>query len=321
MSQSKLLQQLAASPVVLVNPRAGACRRADLTRLAAELGLGDRAFRTIGRDGSARALAARAVRDAAPVVVAVGGDGTIHQVIQELAGTTTALGIVPLGTSNDLAADLGMTSDSGVIHRALAAGAITTIDLLWTPAAWIATAGGLGLPGEVALRCNELRVGPHRWWAGRLGTAIYSAVAAHQICRRPLPATRYDMNAGGWSVSQTGTALLVSRVARFGGLRLVQRPLAARTFCAVLVTASRPRGLLEVLARLRLGWSPGREALVFHGLRDLRVRTRGLVRGFGDGESLGVGHRARFSLVPDALRVVVPQAASPVSLREQQEVG
>src|ERR1700734_2504357 len=54
------------------------------------------------------AAAGQALRDAADLVVACGGDGTVNAVAQALAGTGAALGIVPMGTGNLLAANLGV---------------------------------------------------------------------------------------------------------------------------------------------------------------------------------------------------------------------
>src|SRR5277367_6862668 len=49
-----------------------------------------------------------AVADGSDTVIACGGDGTIHDVIQGLAGTPVALAILPFGTANALAHDLGI---------------------------------------------------------------------------------------------------------------------------------------------------------------------------------------------------------------------
>jgi len=60
--------------------------------------------------GSAGKLAEEAVRQGYDTILACGGDGTVHEVLQCLVGTTVALGVVPLGTANALAADLGLGS-------------------------------------------------------------------------------------------------------------------------------------------------------------------------------------------------------------------
>src|ERR1700736_1413510 len=52
--------------------------------------------------------ARRAIADGCDTVFACGGDGTAHDVLQGLVGSQTALGIIPLGTANALAHDLGL---------------------------------------------------------------------------------------------------------------------------------------------------------------------------------------------------------------------
>lgn len=60
--------------------------------------------------GSASRLAELAVRQGYDTILACGGDGTVHEVLQYVVGTQVALGVVPLGTANALAADLGLVS-------------------------------------------------------------------------------------------------------------------------------------------------------------------------------------------------------------------
>ena len=64
--------------------------------------------------GDAQRLAAQGERDGAEVVVAAGGDGTIHEVVSGLLENgppRAALGVVPLGTGNDFARNLGLDLD------------------------------------------------------------------------------------------------------------------------------------------------------------------------------------------------------------------
>lgn len=65
---------------------------------------------TWGR-GDATRFAAEGVAEGMDAVVAFGGDGTVNEVINGLSGTTTALGIVPLGTANDFARQAAIPRD------------------------------------------------------------------------------------------------------------------------------------------------------------------------------------------------------------------
>jgi diacylglycerol kinase (ATP) len=57
---------------------------------------------------SAGAQAQQAVRDGCDTILACGGDGTVHEVMQGMIGGSAALGVIPMGTANALAADLGV---------------------------------------------------------------------------------------------------------------------------------------------------------------------------------------------------------------------
>src|SRR5580704_18686771 len=61
---------------------------------------------TIDGPGSGRVLAREAIARGCDSVIVCGGDGTVHEVMQALVGTDIALGVVPMGTSNALAANL-----------------------------------------------------------------------------------------------------------------------------------------------------------------------------------------------------------------------
>jgi diacylglycerol kinase family enzyme len=69
--------------------------------------------------GSAGTLAEESVRRGCDTILACGGDGTVHEILQSLVGTDVALGVVPLGTANALAANLGLHSSPAKTVRKL----------------------------------------------------------------------------------------------------------------------------------------------------------------------------------------------------------
>ena len=58
--------------------------------------------------GAAGRQAQEAVERGCDAVLACGGDGTVHEVLQGMVGSSAALGVIPLGTANSLAADIGV---------------------------------------------------------------------------------------------------------------------------------------------------------------------------------------------------------------------
>ena len=69
--------------------------------------------------GSGKSLALAAMRQGYDAVLACGGDGTVHETMQPLVGSKVALGVLPLGTANALAQNLGLGRDPVKAVRAL----------------------------------------------------------------------------------------------------------------------------------------------------------------------------------------------------------
>ena len=69
------------------------------------------------------------LKGSTPVVVAAGGDGTISSVAQAVRGTETVLGVLPLGTRNHFAKDLGIPVDRREAIRVIAEGQRKAIDV------------------------------------------------------------------------------------------------------------------------------------------------------------------------------------------------
>ncbi len=110
--------------LVILNPTAGRSHRgrfrATLERLRA-LGC-DITLRETVAAGEASALARAADPAAFDGVVAAGGDGTVNEVINGLIGTPLPLALLPLGTANVLAAEIGLGLAPDTVARAIVEG-------------------------------------------------------------------------------------------------------------------------------------------------------------------------------------------------------
>ncbi|HZI46943.1 MAG TPA: diacylglycerol kinase family protein, partial [Pyrinomonadaceae bacterium] len=98
--------------ILISNPKTGryASRRRPVQELAAQLeSLGIKIdLKLTQRPGDATEIAARAASNGTSDVIVAGGDGTINEAIQGLAGTNARLAIIPRGTGNVLARELGL---------------------------------------------------------------------------------------------------------------------------------------------------------------------------------------------------------------------
>lgn len=102
------------------------------------------------RQGHARELASAAVARGCPLVVAWGGDGTVNEVGSALAFSGTALGIVPAGSGNGLARELGVPLDPPAALAAVLRGAERVIDAGDLDGRLFFNVAGCGLDARVA---------------------------------------------------------------------------------------------------------------------------------------------------------------------------
>ena len=116
---------------VILNGRAGGGRSANAEALRAALadaGLEAR-INTFARGEEIRKLARRALKERPPVIVAAGGDGTVSAVADVLRGSGIALGVIPAGTLNHFARDLGIPLEPAQAARVIAAGRRVSVDV------------------------------------------------------------------------------------------------------------------------------------------------------------------------------------------------
>jgi diacylglycerol kinase family enzyme len=120
------------------------------------------------RRGHATRLAQGAVADGIDVVVALGGDGTMNEVANGLAGSSVTLGVLPGGSTNVFARTVGMANDpieaTGELLGALAQGSTKRIGLGSVNGRYFLFHVGIGLDAEV-VRLVE-RQGQLKRWAG-----------------------------------------------------------------------------------------------------------------------------------------------------------
>lgn len=116
---------------VILNPRAGYVARHGISHVRALITavVPDARIHVLTADDDVGARCRTFRADGAACIVAAGGDGTVGAVAAHLAGTDTPLGVLPVGTLNHFARDVGVGRDVPAAARVLAAGRIRLVDV------------------------------------------------------------------------------------------------------------------------------------------------------------------------------------------------
>ena len=232
-----------------------------------------------GSDAGASARATRsAVAEGAERLVVVGGDGLVHLAVQALAGTSTALGIVPVGTGNDFARGLDTIPDDPVEATRVALGEPRPMDAIRSDDGWVASVATAGFSGDVNNRANRLRFprGPSRY---SVATMLELPTLRATPVRLIVDGVVHEFDAALLAVANTGW---------FGGGMQIA-PDARPDDGMLELTVVADVGRLELLRFFRLVFS-GRHMMhpKVHGLRGRRVILDAEdLDLWGDGESIG----------------------------------
>lgn len=102
-------------------------------------------------------IAQQAAIDGFDTVVAVGGDGTVNQVLNGIIGTKTTLGIIPTGTANDFASYYHIPNNLIKACELITQRHLQPADVIRVNGWCYVTAGGIGLPSAVAGIANAIK--------------------------------------------------------------------------------------------------------------------------------------------------------------------
>ena len=109
--------------------------------------------------------AKRAMEEGASMVVAAGGDGTVSAVASQVAGTDTVLGVLPMGTLNHFAKDLGLPLEIDAAMDVLAHGRVTPVDVGDVNGRVFINNSSIGIYPDIVLdrERQRRRIGRSKW--------------------------------------------------------------------------------------------------------------------------------------------------------------
>ncbi|MBN1479001.1 diacylglycerol kinase family lipid kinase [candidate division KSB1 bacterium] len=144
------------------NPKSGILRTQNLIRKAIEWNFSDADFEydivETQYAGHGRILAKEAVEQGYDAVIAVGGDGTTNEIGSALVYTDTALGIIPLGSGNGLARGMGISMQPMKAADTIKTGRIRTIDAAQIEGEVFFIVTGFGFDALIGKMFNEQKI-------------------------------------------------------------------------------------------------------------------------------------------------------------------
>ncbi len=252
--------------------------------------------------GDAGRLAREAVEHGINVVVAVGGDGTIHEIVQQLAGSSTALGVIPSGTVNVWAREVGIPLDEVGARDVLLHGQTCSIDLGKINERYFLLMVGIGIDGAVthAVEKQPLK---------RLGVLAYLLIGAWLgIGYRDF---RVVLDLDGRVVKLHALQVVVGNTQLYAGaLKYTWQAKCDDGLLNICVVRKqslfgRVAMLLDFLLRRR----QRRQWVRYETASITKIYTRQPVPIQVDGEPIGYTSKdpTIFTIAPAALKVIVPQ--------------
>jgi len=285
------------SPIlVIINPSARSERARALCRKIEHLST--RAFvRITNAPGEARALAREAAADGCERIVAAGGDGTINEVVNGIAGSRTALGLLPLGTMNVFATELGLPIGNlrkcwDVIEHGL----IKPVDLLRANDRYFVQLAGIGFDAQIVAATSFD-------FKKTLGPLSY-IISATQIASKKPP--KLTVRGGG---TREGSFVMIGNGRYYGGPFVLFK--SARIDDGLLdVLIFKNLGYLDIVRYFQavmLGNHTALSDVEYFQAPQVRVTSTDPVPVEADGDVIG-NLPVTFKVQPKALRVIVPRA-------------
>lgn len=266
-------------------------------------------------EGDARAFARAGAETGAALVVAGGGDGTINEVVNGIldwadeaargsGGALPRLGVIPLGTGNDLAGALNIPTDPEVALAAALAGNAVPLDVAVVNGRRFVnvSTGGFGAEATDETPDEVKRI---------LGSLAYVITGVRKFVEMDVPSARFTCDGevvyeGPFMVFAVGN----SRRTGGGNWLTPRAELSDGLLDLCLVKQVSRVDFLTLAPQLRAGTHLEHPAVIYRKVKTLRVESEATLHVNADGEPLS-GRRFDYALAPHRLELVVPDQVPP----------
>ncbi len=261
---------------------------------------------TVAREGTdINAAMRRAVQDGCETLLAGGGDGTINCGASAVVGREIALGVLPLGTLNHFAKDMGIPLDLDEAVNVVLQGVVCKVDVGEVNGRLFLNNSSLGVyPAIVRLRDRYRSKVRGKWIA-----ALWAALTV--LRRNAFMAVRIEVEEKA-IVRRTPLVLVANNEYRMSGIQPGTRDSLARGRLALYVLNAEQRpGLLRLAWQILLQGAEQVKEVDLLTVDEATVETRRpRLQVAMDGEVFPLESPLEYRIRPGALRVHVPETAS-----------
>jgi diacylglycerol kinase (ATP) len=284
----------------VINARSGAKRRYDVAEVIHRFAECEHEIVACSRKEDLDGIVDRAERDGVDVVYAVGGDGTVHETAKRLIGRNLALGILPIGSGNGFARHIGLSSNPAIALRSCRGGRIVTIDTASVNDQPFLGVMGIGFDALIADLFASSSVRGLRTYL-RLGIRAFLQFTAED----------YELTLNGTTVRRRASIIAIANSGQYGNN------------AGIAPLASLQDGLLDVviidnthllyagvlMARLFAGSLHHASGVTMTQTTEVTIRRSTAGPAHLDGEPLTLGEELHIRVVPQSMRLLVPDAA------------
>lgn len=250
--------------------------------------------------GHATEIAAQAVAEGIPLIIAIGGDGTVNEVATAMVGKDSVLGIIPCGSGNGLARHLGLPMSSKKAVDVIIDGHTEKIDACKVNGHYFFCTFGMGFDAEVAAHFAE---------HGKRG--IFNYIKSAVYVNRHYSPEYYVINSPDENIEDRFLIVTVGNASQYGNNAFIA-PRASIKDGSLDIVLIHPTGLpgrlKMALQMFTKSLSPGKKIKMFQA-PEITVANKEHNRFHAhlDGESVSFDDKLFLECIPSALKVIVPE--------------
>ncbi|QZY55074.1 diacylglycerol/lipid kinase family protein [Crassaminicella profunda] len=252
------------------------------------------------RKNEAEEIAKDAVIKGYEKIVAVGGDGTIYEVVNGMIGSSASLGVIPSGTGNDFVRTVGIPNDLEKALNVIAYGKKVQIDCGKVNDRYFVNVASIGLDAEIVKETENIKKYLSGSWAymGGLLKTLFSY--KHK---------RVNMNIDGSKKNKNITLVAVANGKYYGGGMKIA-PMADikdGDFQVCIVDKISKFKLMRVFPKIFSGEHVHYDEVDMHKGKQVKIKSDEHLSINLDGDIIGKSFNVYFQMVPEGLKVLVPQ--------------